>query len=88
MSSRASALERIIAPAEGDLPAGLAEYLLRLHFAPEDHAKYEELSAKAQEGTLTPDERSDLEDLLTANDVLTILHAKARTSLDQRNPAA
>jgi hypothetical protein len=42
MSSRATALERIIAPAEGDLPPGLAEYLL------------------------------------TANDVLTILHAKAR----------
>lgn len=88
MSNGQTALERIIAPAEGDLPPNLAEYLLRLRFSPEDHATYESLSAKAQEGTLSAEERSALEDLLTANDVLTIFHAKARASLDRRNPAA
>jgi hypothetical protein len=87
MVRQASVLERIIQPGEGTLPQGVAEYLLQLDFPQHDHAKYEELSAKAQAGTLTEQESAELDDLLTANDVLTILQSKARISLDRR-PAA
>jgi hypothetical protein len=70
------------------LPSAVAEYLLQLDFPPEDHARYLELSAKAQAGTLAAEEAAELDDLLLANNVLTILQSKARVSLAQRTPAA
>jgi len=88
MVRQASVLERIIQPGEGTLPVNVAEYLLQLDFPRHDHARYEELSAKAQSGSLTEQEKADLDDLLTANDVLTILQSKARISLKHKNPAA
>ena len=88
MSNPSSALERIFRPAEGDLPPELAAYLLKLDFSPADHRRYEQLSERAQQGTLSRDEEAELDDLLTANDVLTILQSKARTSLKRQNPAA
>jgi hypothetical protein len=88
MIQQASALERIIQPAEGTFSAELATYLLALDFPAPDHARYEALSVKAQEGTLTEGEKAELDDLLTANDVLTILQSKARMSLRRQNPAA
>jgi hypothetical protein len=88
MAHQASALERILQPAEGDLAPEVAEYVLRLQFSPNDHARYQELSLKAQDGSLTADERAELEDLLTANDVLNLLQSKARLSLKRRTPAA
>jgi len=65
MSARVSALERIVRPGEGSLPVALAEYILQLDFPPEDHARYLELSGKAQAGTLTQDETAQLDDLFT-----------------------
>jgi hypothetical protein len=83
MVAQRSALERLLRPAEGDLPAEYAKRLLSLDFADVDHARYRELSEKAQLGSLTDQEQLELDDLLTANDVLTILRAKAQASLNQ-----
>jgi hypothetical protein len=87
MLAQPSALERLLRPSEGDLPADFARRLLAIDFSDSDQARYHDLSQKSQLGTLTPDERLELDDLLTANDVLTILHAKAQSSL-KKNPAA
>ena len=88
MLQEASALERIIQPASGTLPAELAAYLLQLDFPPQDQLKYEELSEKAQSGTLSEFEQAELDDLLTASEVLSILQSKARVSLRHQSPAA
>lgn len=88
MVAQASALERVLRPMEKDLPAELAAYLLKLDFSPEDHARCEALSYKAQRGELTGAERTELEDLILANNVLTILQSKARASIRRQNPAA
>ena len=85
---QASAIERIIQPSQGSLSEELASYILQLDFPPQDHRRYLELSEKAQEGTLSSDEQSELDDLLTANDVLAILQSKARVSLRSHQPAA
>ena len=82
-----SALERLLRPAEGDLPLDFARRLLALDFAESDHTRYRELSDKSQLGQLTRDEEIELDDLLTANDVLTILRAKAQTSLNKSSAA-
>ena len=88
MLEQTSALERLFRLSEADLPADVARYFLSLAFTPAERARYQELSRKAQDGALTPAEDAELDDLLTANDVLTILQSKARTSLQQRTPAA
>ena len=59
----------------------MARQILGIHFSPADHARYEELSAKAQEGALSPDERAELEDFLNLNDLLIVLKTKAESSL-------
>ena len=87
MITRASVLDRIV-QAGKDLPPHIAEYLLSLKLPADAHLRYEELSAKAQDGALGEDETIELDDLLTANDVLMILHSKARASLGRRSPAA
>ncbi|HEX8523234.1 MAG TPA: hypothetical protein VF669_13335 [Tepidisphaeraceae bacterium] len=85
MSGTPSALERLLRPTEGDIPADFAKKLLKLHFAESDHERCRVLSEKAQLGQLSDEERVELDDLLMANDVLTILHAKAHKSLAQSN---
>jgi hypothetical protein len=88
MLAKHSVLERVLRPAEGDVPVEFARKLLGLDFEPGDHARYRELSARSQVGALTPDEQVELDDLLTTNDVLMILRAKARISLKRASPAA
>ncbi len=88
MPSRTGILSRIIAPKRGDLPPDLAKYILSLEFSPRDQARYEELSAKAQEGTLTKKEAAELDEFLSANSLLMVLQSKARVSLAKRSPAA
>lgn len=81
MHSTSTALERLLKPASGTLPNDFARELLALDFSAEDRVRYETLSLKAQDGTLASGERTELEDLVTADDVLTILQAKAASSL-------
>lgn len=88
MSRYPAILERVLAPQRGGFPPDLARQVLQLTFAPEDVERYVELSAKAQDGALTEDERAELEDYLSVNDFLMILKAKAEASLHQQNPAA
>lgn len=87
MLSQSAILQRVIDPERGDFPPDLARRVLGFDFPAADHARYAELSAKAQDGTLTEEERAELEDYLDVNDFLTLLKAKAEASL-RHNPAA
>jgi hypothetical protein len=88
MSNRFAILERLIDPKTGGFTEELARHLLGLDFPPQDHARYEELSEKAQLDKLADDERAELQDYVDINDLLTILQARARASLRERTPAA
>ena len=81
-------LERVIDPQRGDFPAEVARQVLKFDFPPADHARYEELSAKAQAGALSGQERMELEDYLNVNDFLMMLRAKAQASLRAHGSAA
>jgi hypothetical protein len=72
---------RIVKADQANLTPELARIILKFGFDPEDHRRIEELSAKAQKGTLTPDERAELEEYVRVNTQLTILQSKARLSL-------
>ena len=88
MSTRASILEHVIMPKNGDLSADLARYILSLDFPETDQARFQHLSGKAQEGTLTDDERAELDEFLNVNDFLTIVQSKARASLAKHSSSA
>jgi len=53
-----------------------------------DQARFQHLSGKAQEGTLTDDERAELDEFLNVNDFLTIVQSKARASLAKHSSSA
>lgn len=87
MARTPSVLERLLRPAEGDLPVEYAHRLLGLEFTEAETARYLVLSEKAQLGTLSNDEQNELDELLIANDVLMILRAKAKSSLKPSSAA-
>jgi hypothetical protein len=71
---------RVIDPDAGSLPADLARFVCGLDFRPDDHARYEELSAKAREGSLTSQEEDELDGYLHVDSLLAILRLKAEKS--------
>ncbi len=81
MTKRPSILDRVIKPSQGDLAEALAQYILSLDFPKSDHERYARLSERAQDGLLSADEKSELEEFLNVNDFLSTVQAKARSSL-------
>jgi hypothetical protein len=81
----ASIFKRVINPAAGSMSPILAEYVLTLDFPADDHVRYEELSAKAQEGTLTAAEADQLDGYLHVDSLLAILRLKADRSLREQS---
>jgi hypothetical protein len=88
MASDTTILERVIKTERAGLSPELARHILAFDFPPADHTRYQELSAKASEGTLSQAERAELEEYLDVNDFLTIIKAQAEASLRRRGPEA
>lgn len=72
---------RVIEPESGSLSPDVARYVRDLDFKAADQARFETLSAKAQEGTLTPQESQELKGFLHVDSLLTIMRLKAERSL-------
>jgi len=74
---------RVIEPDEGSFPTDLARFLLNLDFRGEDHERYQELSAKAEEGALGEDEARTLDAYLHVDSLLAVMRLKAERSLQR-----
>jgi hypothetical protein len=74
---------RIVKPDRGTLSPDVARAILKLDFDVEDRRRVDVLSTKAAEGTLSLDERAELEEYIRVNDELMILRSKARLSLKE-----
>jgi len=88
MSNLTAILMRVFDPQNGGMTPELAPHVLKWKFAPADLARYEELVAKSKGAGLTADEQAEIEEYLTANDILAVLKSKARSALHQHTPAA
>ena len=88
MHRQSGILQRVIGTERGTLAPDLARYVLTLEFPPADQARYAQLAELAQQGTLSAPEQIELDEYLNANDFLTVVQSKARTSLKNQNPAA
>jgi hypothetical protein len=71
---------RVIEPDVGSFSPELVRYMQSLDFRPEDHARYEELSAKARNGSLDTTESDELDGYLHIDSLLSILRLKAEHS--------
>lgn len=87
-STTASAIwSRVVKADQANLTPEVARTILKFGFDRDDHRRIDELSAKAQKGTLTPEERAELEEYVRVNTQLTILQSKARLSLKRAKPS-
>ena len=79
-----SILERMIDPDHGDFTPDVAKYFLSFDFTLEQHARCDALFEKAAAGTLSETEARELDELIAANALLTVLQSKARLSIRQQ----
>jgi hypothetical protein len=74
-------LDRLLDPVGQNLNVKAAETLVHLRADRELRAKMEELARRCTEGELTPPEKAEYDALVSANNVIAILQAKARAVL-------
>ena len=77
-------LDRLLLPVTECFSEEVAERLLSLRRDSEVEARIEELAAKANEGTLSEDERAEYEEYVEAIDFIGVLQSRARMVLAKR----
>jgi hypothetical protein len=77
----AEILARTIMPDEGNLPVEAARSILRFRLAQADYERVNELAAKARAGTLTAEERAELDEYERITCLVELMQSKARLSL-------
>ena len=77
----------VVYPAVLAVIAELAGALLRLKADTEVQSRYDELAGKNTEGVLNAEERAELESLVRANSILSLLKAEAHAFLQQPKAA-
>jgi len=75
---------RLIQPRNGSLPKAAAQAFLTFNFPEAEKARMHELAQRNGEGRLSPAEKAELDSYIRVANVLALLHAKARRSLNKR----
>ncbi len=76
-------LDRMLDPIGRSFGVKTAEAIAALRADPELQAKMESFARRSTEGRLTADEKAEYDALVSANNVIAILQAKARAVLAQ-----
>ena len=76
-------LARTIKPEEGTLSIEAARAFLSFQLSPLDRERVNELAARARAGTLTAEERAELDDYERITCLVELMQSKARLSLTQ-----
>jgi len=83
-TSEVAIFSRILEPNQATLSAAAARALLALGFSQADKDRMRQLSAKAQQGTLTPGEQTEINNYERVGHILSLMKSKARGSLKGR----
>ena len=78
-----TALHRVLEPILRSLPPEAARQIASAEADEELQQRVEELACKANEGTLTPDERSEYEAYVDAGDIVATLQAVAVLNMNE-----
>ena len=79
-------LDRFLDPVTQILPADTARQILELRIAPELQVRLDELAEKANQGSLTADEREEYEEYVEGLDLIAVFKLKARAALRRQAP--
>jgi len=74
-------LSRVVGPQNPSFTPEVARSILELRFSDSDVDRMNELAAKAREGTLSDDEKSELHGYLFVGAMVDLMHSKARCTL-------
>jgi hypothetical protein len=77
-TSGATIFSRIFESSGEGISSELARYILALGFSTEDRARVRELAAKNRQGDISDQELEELDNYITAGDILAIWQSKAR----------
>lgn len=80
-TSSVAIFARLFDPEKIGLSPDAAEALLRVTFDEGDQQQMHELAVKNQEGKLTAEEETELENYILVGRLLTVMHSRARQSL-------
>ncbi len=80
-TSETAIFERLVLPSEPGLSQEAARSLLAVGFSAEDTQRMHVLAEKARQGTLTADERREIDNYERVGHYLAILQSKARMAL-------
>ncbi len=80
--TEAEILTRVISPGDPSLGRQAAEAILALGFKPADKERMDALAEKAREGTLSSEERDEVEGYERVGHFVSLLKSKARLSLN------
>ena len=81
-----TALEKLLRPLPLQFTTDLARALVNLRADSEVQSRYDKLSEKRTEGSLSPAEIEELEAMVRANTLLGLLQAEARLVLSHTKP--
>jgi hypothetical protein len=81
-------LARAIDPSQGNLTEAAARSILDIHLTDSDCKRRDELADKARQGTLSPEDLSELDNYRHVGRILEMMKAKARVSLKKRERAS
>jgi hypothetical protein len=83
----AAILARTIRPNETTMTADAARAILQFRLCADDERRVNELCAKARDGTLAAEERSELDEYEQVAGLLEVLQSKARLALREARTA-
>ncbi|HEV3006831.1 MAG TPA: hypothetical protein VGX78_20340 [Pirellulales bacterium] len=78
-------LKRLVGPSLGNLTTEAARAILTINFSDGDRERVRELSEKARQGTLSHVEQAELDCFVRVEQIIGLMHSKARTSLKERS---
>ncbi len=81
-------LDRFLDPLADTLSPDVARRIVALRAAPDVQARAEELAAKANAGSLSPEEVTEYREFVEAVDIVSIIQAKARRYLARHGSAS
>jgi hypothetical protein len=84
--STTEVFEQALDPFVECLTSEAAQRIVALRADPVDQARLDELADRANDGTLTADERAEYEKFRAVFHMITLMQSKARRLLDARTP--
>jgi len=76
--------DRVISPSLSRMSAPAARAILTIRLAKSEIKRFTLLSSRAKRGTLTENERAEMELYLDIGNLLTLMHSQARIALKRR----